>query len=204
MSLESTQIQDLTLCTSIYNGVECIFALFEETVYVIENTHFTTLSLWNFTCSGSDILNSLYVEMRAIEDDGLLYADDSNLIVLRTLQPVCPTRALSCSFSPDGSRLATCISNGYINIWNVHTKKIEQHFKHSEGKSPFTCWWSEKFFFVFDFVDRIPRLSKYLVDIELKIMFPQRQQVPLCHLTDTCFFYHLFTFLKGFFASTTE
>ena len=188
-SFESTQIQDLTWCTGIYNGVECIFALFEETVSVIENTHFTTLAVWNFNCIGSCIMNSLYVElMLAIEDDGLLYADVSKLIVLRTLQPVCPVRALSCSFSPDGSRLATCMSNGYINIWNVHTKKIEQHFKCGEGKSPFTCWWSEKFFFVFDFVDRIPRLSKYLVDIELKIMSSQGQHVPLGHLADVFLF----------------
>ena len=197
ISFESTQIQDITWCTGIYNGVECIFALFEETVSVIENTHFTTLAVWNFTC-GSDMVNYLYIGMTAIEDDALLYANTSKLIVLRTLQPVCSTRVLSCSFSPDSSRLATCISNGCINIWNVHTKKVEQHWKYGEGKSPFTCWWSEKFFFVFDFVDWIPRLSKYLVDVNVKIMLRQRQQVPLCHLVEDIIFLPPVHFSEGF------
>ena len=188
MSFESARIHHLNWCTGMYNSVECIFVSFKQTVSVIENTHFTTLAIWNITHRGSDMLNGLFVGMNAIEDNVLLYADVSKLIILKTLQTVCPTRVLSCSFSPDGSQLASCTSNGCINIWNVHTKKIEQRFKYGEGKSPFTCWWSEKFFFVFDFVDTIPRLSKYLVDVNLKIMLPQRQQVPLCHLADELIF----------------
>ena len=188
ISFESKKIQPLTWCTGMYNGVECIFALFQQTISVIENTHFTTVAVWNFTHSGSDMLNALCTEMKAVEDDHLLYGDLSQLVVLKTLQSVCPTRVLSCSFSPDCSRMATCTSNGYINIWNVYIKKIEQRFKYGEGKLPFACWWSEKFFFVFDFVHRIPQLTKYLVDVNLKIMFSQRQQVPLFCLVDELIF----------------
>ena len=35
---------------------------------------------------------------------------------------------------------------------------------------------------MFDFFYRIPSLSKYPVDVNLKILFPQSQQVPLSHL----------------------
>ena len=189
---KSTQIPYLTWSTGMYNGVECIFALGEQSVSVIENIHFTTLAAWNFTFDGSYntvITNSYYKwkifrEITAIEDDLWLYADVKKLIVFRTLESIFPKQVIWSSFSPDGCRLATCTSDGCINIWNVHTSKVEQQFQCGQGKSPFACWWSQKFFFVFDFVDRIPRLSKYPVDVNLKIMFSQSQQVALCHLVD--------------------
>ena len=183
---QSRQIDDLTWSTGMYNGVECIFVLGYRSVSVIESIHFTTLAVWNF-CSGSILtLDKIFPEMKAIKDDRWLYASAENVIVFGTLPPpaVCPTRVLSCSFSPDGSKLATCTSDGCINIWNVHTREVEQRFKHGEGNSSFACWWSEKFFFVFEIVEKIPRLSKYSVDVNLKIMLSRSQQVPLCHLAN--------------------
>ena len=184
MPLQSTQMDDLTWSTGMYNGVECIFALGEQSVSVIENIHFTTLAVWNFNSGNSFV--TIFPEMKAIKDDRLLYASYDHLIVFGTLPPpaVCPTRVLSCSFSPDGSKLATCTSDGCINIWNARTMKVEQCSKHGEGNSSFACWWSEKFFFVFEFVDRIPRLSKYSMDVNLRIMLCQSQQVPLCHVAN--------------------
>ena len=193
-SLKSTQIPYLTWSTGMYNGVECIFVLGEQSVSVIENTHFTTLAAWNFTVDGyynAVITNSYYKwkifrEITAIEDDLWLYADVKKLIVFRTLESVCPKQVIWSSFSPDGSRLATCTSDGCVNIWNVHTSEVEQQFQ-CAGQAvqlPFACWWSKKFFFVFDFVDKIPRLSKYPVGVNFKIMFSYRQQVALCHLLD--------------------
>ena len=183
---ECKQIDDFTWSTGMYNGVECMFVVRKNYVSVIESIHFTTLAVWNFNNGSVDTRNAISPEMKAIKDDRWLYASTENLIVFETLPPpaVCPTQVLSCSFSPDGSKLATCTSDGCINIWNVHTRKVEQRSKHGEGNSPFACWWSEKFFFVFEIVDKIPRLSKYSVDFNFKIMLSRSQQVPLCHLAN--------------------
>ena len=172
--------------TGMYNDVECIFVLSDRSVSVIENIHFTTLAVWNFNSGSVGTRDTIFPEMKAIKDDRWLHASTENLIVFGTLPPpaVCPTQVLSCSFSPDGSKLATCTSDGCINIWNVHTRKVEQRSKHGEGNSSFACWWSENFFFVFEIVDKIPRLSKYSVDVNLKIMLSRCQQVPLCHLAN--------------------
>jgi WD40 repeat protein len=174
--------------TGIYNGVECSFCLKDHTLSVIESTHFTTLAAWDLLVDEGDLL----YKITAIEDDLWFYADADKLIVFRTSAPTHqqssrlprPTRVLSSSFSPDGSRLATCTSDGYINIWNVNTGQVEQRFKSNQDKLSFACWWSEEFFYVFDFFDRIPSLSKYPVDVNLKILFPQSQQVSLCHLVE--------------------
>ena len=184
---ESNHTHDLTWSTGMYNDVECMFAAGDDHVMAIESIHFTTLAVWNFN-SGSvvdPLDDTLSPVIEAIKDDLWLYASTKNVIVFGTSPPaVCPTRVLSCSFSPDGSKLATCTSDGCINIWSVHTRKVEQRSKHGEGNSSFACWWSEKFFFVFEIVDKIPRLSKYSVDVNLKIMLSRSQQVPLCHLAN--------------------
>ena len=137
--LQSKQIDDLTWSTGMYNGVECIFVLGYRSVSAIENIHFTTLAVWNFNCGRANALDPIFPEMKAIKDDRWLYASTQNLIVFGTLPApaVCPTQVLSCSFSPDGSKLATCTSDGCINIWNVHTRKVEQRSKHGEGNSSF-------------------------------------------------------------------
>ena len=185
---ESYNTHDLTWSTGMYNDVECMFAAGDDYVMAIESIHFTTLAVWNFN-SGSvvdPLDDTISPVIEAIKDDLWLYASSKNLIVFGTLPPpaVCPTQVLSCSFSPDGSKLATCTSDGCISIWNVDTRKVEQRSKHGEGNSSFACWWSEKFFFVFEIVDKIPRLSKYSVDVNLKIMLSRSQQVPLCHLAN--------------------
>ena len=181
----------ITWSTGIYNGVECSFSFKDDTLSVIESTHFTTLAAWNLSVGTRDDEGLLY-EVTTIEDDLWFYADNDKLFVFRTSAPIHqqssrlsrPTRVLSSLFSPDGSRLATCTSDGYINIWNVNTGQVEQRFKSNQGDSSFACWWSEEFLFVFDIFDRIPSLSKYPVDVNLKILFPQRQQVSLCHLLE--------------------
>ena len=179
--------------TGIYNGVECSFSLKDHTLSVMETTHFTMLAAWHLFVhfpDEEDYLNSF--KLTTIEDDLWFYADVEKLFVFRTLAPIHqqysrlprPTRVLSSSFSPDGSQLATCTSDGYINIWNVNTNQVEHRFRINQGDSSFACWWSEKFLFVFDFFHRIPSLSKYTVDVNLKILFPQSQQVSLCHLLE--------------------
>jgi WD40 repeat protein len=154
--------------TGIYNGVECRFCLEDHTLSVMESTHFTTFAAWNLSVNlripyQEDNIN--YYKLTTIEDDLWFYADMETLFVFRTSAPIQrPARVLSSSFSPDGSRLATCTSDGYINIWNVHTNQVDHSFKRNQGGSSLACWWSKDFLFVFDFFDRIPSLSKYAVD----------------------------------------
>ena len=183
-------IKPYTLEAVVYNGVECILALDEQLLSVVENTHFSTLAVWNLTDYFQQIHS--FKKITVIENDLLFVANAEKLFVFRTLAPTeeqrsplpRPLRVFSCSFSPDGSRLATCTSDGYIKIWNVDTTQVEQSFKSNQGESSFACWWSEEFLFVFDFFDGIPSLSKYPMNINLNILFTQSQQVSLCHLVD--------------------
>ncbi|XP_028417987.1 LOW QUALITY PROTEIN: uncharacterized protein LOC114542711 [Dendronephthya gigantea] len=129
--------------------------------------------------------------IEAIQDNLWLYADTEKLIALETTphtqEQSClsqPTEVYSSSFSPDGSRLASCNSDGYINVWNVYTSQVEQRFKSNDSESSCACWWSKEFLFVFDFLGTIPRLTLYPVDINLKILFTQSQQVSLSHLVN--------------------
>ncbi|CAB4038660.1 E3 ubiquitin- ligase DZIP3, partial [Paramuricea clavata] len=175
--------------TGIYNGVNCIFSLKGYSFSVIESTHFTILASWNVFVDKRN--NYCLCKITALENDLWFYADVEKLVVFRTLATTQeqlsrlprPTRVLSSSFSPDGSRLATCASDGHINIWNVDTSQVEQRFKSNQGDSLFACWWSEEFLFVFDFFDRIPRLTKYL-HVNLEILFFVSLQVSLCHLLE--------------------
>ena len=190
-------IKPCTLEAGVYNGVECILALDGQLLSVIENTHFSTLAFWNLTDYFRQI--HYFKKITAIENNLWFIANEEKLFVFRTLaatqeehSPLTRLpRVFSCSFSPDGSRLATCTSDGCINIWNVDTTQVEQRFKSNQGESSFACWWSEEFLFVFDFFDGIPSLSKYPMNINLKILFTQSQQVSLCHLVDQ------FVFLSG-------
>ena len=200
-----------TWSTGIYNSVQCIFALGEHSLSVIENTHSTTLAAWNlFVHVPYNLFNpKSYRNMTAIEDDMWLYADVEKLIVFRTLAPTQeqsfsqlphPTRVLWSSFSPNGCRLATCTSDSFINIWNVKKKQVEQRFKSNHSESPFACWWSKEFLFVlFGSCDRIFSLSKYLVDVNLNILVSQTQQVALSHLVvEVIFLSEVVDFTEGF------
>jgi WD40 repeat protein len=177
---DGRKIPYITCSTGIYNGVECIFASHQQILGVIENTHFTTLAAWKFS---EGMPFSFYHRITKTGGDMWLFASEEKLMVFRTLVPKCPTKVLWSSFSPDGSRLATCTSDGCINIWNVDTRQVEQLFKSNQDESPFACWWSKEFLFVlFGFCDRISSLLKYPLDVNLKILFSQSKQVPLGHL----------------------
>ncbi len=95
-----------------------------------------------------------------------------------------PTCVLWCSFSPDGTRLATCTSDGFINLWNVETSQVYQRFKNSLDTSSAACWWSHEYLFVCHVIDTIPNLSRYPVDGSLKLNITEKQPVPLCSVND--------------------
>ena len=189
MPIQSREVPYKSLSMGIYNDVECIFAFGEQSLSVIENTHFTTLAMWNCFFDGCYDMHvercyqgKIFREVTAINDGQWLYADVKKLIVFCTLVPKSCAQVLWSSFSPDSSRLSTCTTDGFVNIWNVSTARIVQRFKCGEGKSPFACCWMEKFLFVFDFLNRIPSLLKFSVGVNSKIMISRKQQVSLCHV----------------------
>ena len=183
---ERFQIGLVVSCAWICKGVECIF--FPKEFYnssVIESISLIVLAAES--CFNYDY--EQLVKMTALKNNLWLYADSKKLIVLKALAPTqkqsslsYPTKVYSSSFSSDGSRLASCTSDGYIKVWNVYTNQVEQSFKSNEGGSSFFCWWSENFLFVIGGSHEIPRLTQYLVDINSEILFTHSQEVSLGHL----------------------
>ena len=168
-----------TLSTGIFNGVECHFALDMDSLCVVENTHFTTIACWNldFSTKGWDGFNTM-----TIDHDLWLWIHHMKLIVFETSVPTpkqssclhSPARVYSSSFSPDSSRLATCTSDGFVNIWNVDSNQVDQRFKCNTEETPFACWWSEKLLFVFHLSGGVPTLSKCPMNANLKLLLSQR------------------------------
>ncbi|XP_028410324.1 uncharacterized protein LOC114532937 [Dendronephthya gigantea] len=173
------------LSTGIYNGVECYIALEDDSLNVVETTHFTTLAAWDcFTFTfDRDNMFSGYEELAAIDNDHWLYSNESKLLVLRTPVAIPPVVIVYwSSFSPDSSRLATCSSDGYIKIWNVDKRQVEQRFKVDQGETPFVCWLSKEFLFVFNSIDGMPCLWKFPVWRNSKILFTKGEQHSLTYL----------------------
>ena len=168
------------LFTGIFNGVECHFALDLDSFSAVENTHFTTLACWNIAFTTCDW--NLCCALNTIDDNLWLYADMTKIIVFETLvsalkKSSClhsPAVVYSSSFSPDSSRLATCTSDGCVNLWNVDSNEVEQRFKCNREESPFACWWSENFLFIFHVSDGIPTLSQYLMNTNLELLLFQQ------------------------------
>ena len=193
---ESLDLSCISWSRGTCSGMQCLFALDEQSLTVIENNHFTTHTVWNLNF---DVPYNLYnrppsfKKITVIQEDMFLYADVEKLVVFRTIAPspeqhaFLPhsTRVLWTCFSPNGCRLSTCNSDGYINIWNVEKKQVEQRFKSRLADSPFACWWSTEFLFVlFGCSGQPPRLSKYPVDASLEIMFLPDQRVLLDKLVE--------------------
>jgi WD40 repeat protein len=190
-SNESLTFESLSpeVFTGIYHGVHCNFYWYNQSLRVIEDTHFTTLEAWQiFAAFVEDRRQKPVVDITAIEDDLWLYGCDNKMIVFGTVprkgDQSClsrPSRVLWCSFSPDGTRLATCTSDGFVNLWNVDNCKVYQRFRSNVETSSAACFWSDRYLFVFHLNRReIPSLCKYPVDENLKIKTTQRQLVPLC------------------------
>ncbi|XP_028402231.1 uncharacterized protein LOC114525210 isoform X1 [Dendronephthya gigantea] len=176
---------DMFLCPWICKGVVCIFS--EEFCYSsdTESIPLTAIVAWNYLLAAPDN-RFRAIKIPALEDNLWLYSDFVKLIVFKTLAPkqaqLCLSQATvvySSSFSPDGSRLASCNSDGYINVWNVYTSQVEQRFKISQCGSRFLCWWSEDFLFVISEFNEIPKLTRYPVDDNLEIVFTHSQDVAL-------------------------
>ncbi|XP_028402134.1 uncharacterized protein LOC114525121 isoform X2 [Dendronephthya gigantea] len=198
-------------CPWICKCVECIISPNEYCFSsVTESIPLTAIVAWNYlaTAPSKDFLYKL--KLILLGDNLWLYSDYEKLIVFKTLAPKqeqsClshPTEVYSSSFSPDGSRLASCNSDGYINVWNVYTGQVDQRFKSSQCGSMSLCWWSEDFLFVISEFNRILKLTRYPVDDNLEILFTHSQDVALDNLPD---FSHSkpIRFSEGFFSLGLE
>ena len=169
--------------TGMYNDVDCILHLDQQHLHFIESIHLTTLASWGLFLQ----YDRNCTDITAIEDDLWLYTDKDKLIVFISEPPqenqLCLsslTTVLWCCFSPDGSQLATCTSDGFINLWNVGTTQVYQRFRSNIGSSSAACWLSEKYLFVCHFNEDIPSLSLYPVDENGMIIIHKMLSMPLC------------------------
>lgn len=179
------------LSTGVYCGEDCIFYLGRHSLCVIECTHFTSIDAWETYINNTWVnyadpsKHHTIVCCTPFKDDCWLYADATKVVVLSTVpqedQP-CPspaTRVLWCTFSPDETRLATCTSDGFINLWNINKCNVYQRFRSDIGTSSAACWWSSGYLFVCHVTGQIPILSKYLVEENYKITITQGQPTSL-------------------------
>ena len=183
------------LSAGIYEEVDCFFYLKkQESLRIIESIHFTTIAAWEMFIENPIISmeDVPFVHIAPIENHHWLYGDDRKLVVFNSVPPKDnrpslprPTCVLWCSFCPDGTRLATCTSDGFFNLWNVDTSQVYQRFRSCRETSSAACWWSDKYLLLCDVTDTIPSLSRYPVDECSKIIINDRQSLPLCSVNDS-------------------
>ena len=187
----------------ICNDVECIFYLDRHCLRIIDTTHFTTLAVWELFVKSTRVL---IAQVTVIADEVFLFVDVEKMVVFSTVHRKggqgclpSPTRVLWCSFSPDGTRLASCTSDGFINISNVDMCQVYRRFKSNGGTSSAACWWSDRFLFVFCFIDETPSLSKYPVDVNFEVTTTQGQPVSLYPvMSEFSFFSRILDFSEGY------
>ena len=168
--------------TGIYNEMDCIFYLDnQQFLCAMESIHLTPLAAWSCVVS---TLRTPHVDITVIGNNLWLFCDKGKLIIFISDPPKenqsCVTRILWCSFAPDGSRLATCTSDGFINLWDVDTSQVYQRFRSNIGTSSVACWWSRKYLFVCHFNEDIPSLALYPVGANFMIIVPEMLSMPLC------------------------
>ena len=181
---ELTPSKALETSTGIYKGTECIFYSDNiASLFVTETTHYTTIAAWRHCIFNFPFKTK---SLAMINDKVWLVSDDSHLFVATSEQPdetqSCLSRSTAvvwCSFSPDGTRIATYTSDGFINLWNVDSCQVYKRFRNSSDISSGACWWSTEYLFVCHLQDGVPNLSKYPVDENLDIKTTQKISVSL-------------------------
>ena len=182
-----------------YNEADCIFYLHnKECLRVIESTHLTTLAVWAvfisdtimFNFSGQDLE---FIDFSTIKDDLWLYSDQGVLAIFSSDAPgesqlslPRPTSVLWCSFSPDGTRVATVTSDGFLNIWNVNTCVVYQRFSSIDASTSTSaaCCWSDKCISVFHVIDKTPNVLVYPCNEEHNITTTQILPVALSQVVN--------------------
>ena len=180
-----------------YNEVDCIFYSDKnKSLCVIESTHLTTLAVWDvFICDVRFKLSEQeFIYFSPMEDDHWLYSDEDVLAIFSSDAPrerrqsslSCPTSVLWCSFSPDGTRVASVVSDGFVNLWNVNTCVVYQRFASivASTSTSAACCWSDKYISVFYVIDKTPNILMYPCNEEHNITTTQILPATLSHVVN--------------------
>ena len=182
-----------SLFVTNFKGVDCIWGFNRQSLKIIDPLHLTKLAVHDLSIVSPSFLprhrSSEFWErnMTAINQNSVLYKDRRELLVfnLPPKQQRPNSSSLSslgcvvtCSFSPDGSHLASCTTDGTVSIWSVHKCRVVQRFTWC-GKQLSACWWSTEFLWIFHFAKDIPTLSNYPVDQQLKIRVSEGKHQPV-------------------------
>ena len=118
---ELTPWKAVETLTGIYNGMEYIFLSYSEGCVKTERKYYTTVAAWGHNIFTFTIGTKSVIAM--INDNLWLVAGNESLFVGSFEQPdeshLClslPNAVVWCSFSPDGTRIATYTSDGFINL----------------------------------------------------------------------------------------
>lgn len=163
--------------TFFYNGQKCVCDVEGNLVKFKESTHYEVVM--SFPLFQTPFA---FRKISRLKNDMFCVGNHDALYVFKVTEFYEEKKYSSISFSPDGSRLASCTSDGFIKIWNVYTSKVVQKFSINSGYSYVACWWSKQSLFVFDHENRISRLLKYSVDDSLTVQFRRCEEVSLSHL----------------------
>ena len=208
---ELTPLKVLGTSLGIYNEVECVFYVGEhQSFLVIESTHYTILASWGFFIRNFLLAPCSVVTL--ICDNLWLVSDERNLLVFSSEEPTetqsclsLPTLVVWCSFSPDGTRIATYTSDGFINLWDVDSCLIYERFRNSTDILSGACWWSTECLFVCYLQDGVPKLSKYPVDENFDIKITQNIPVSLLAVVvDFLPFSEILNFSQGYISFSSD
>ena len=178
--------------------------------HVVESTHYTTLAAWGLSFLTSGLGTILGIT--TIKDNLWLFCGGSNLVVFISEETTDTQSCLSlwafvvwCSFSPDGTRIATYTSDGFINLWNVDSCEVYDRFRNSTDISSGACWWSTEYLFVCHLQDGVPNLSKYPVDQSFNLQIDQNVPVSLLPIVSTFLpFSGILSFSEGYISFASK
>ena len=92
-------------------------------------------------------------------------------------------RVTCCSFSTDGSLLASCASDNWLRIWDVETSSIIRCFEIQAGEKQ-GCWWSKKSLWILNVTQEGTSLLKCSTSEKQKLESFHCCEIPLT-LTQT-------------------